>query len=153
MSNSIINVRFGSWHFQLLRDRPYVDVTRNAYHDEARKEPGWRWFEIYRGGKGVTRDEAQRLLKETPEFVAGPCPRCGATTFEEAATKCRPFQMPCGDYSCGSPDEGPNAENETGPLYQRNPDYDELDGYLWGWFAVDEGFTKMPPTWRGEEPR
>ena len=33
----------------------------------------------------MTRDEAQRLLKETPEFVPGPCPRCGATTFEEAA--------------------------------------------------------------------
>lgn len=98
----------------------------------------------------MNRKEAERLIRETPEFIPGPCPWCGATTFEEAAGKCRPMQMPCGDYVCGSPDEGPNAESESGPLFQRNPAYDELDGYLWGWFAVDEGLTKEPPTWRGD---
>jgi hypothetical protein len=99
----------------------------------------------------MTRDEAIRLISMTPEYVPGPCPWCGATTFEEAATKCRRLQMPCGDYICGSPDEGPNSENDAGPLYQRNPDYDELDGYLWGWHAVDEGLTNDPPKWREDE--
>lgn len=95
----------------------------------------------------MDRETAEALIKTTPEFIHGPCPRCGAATFEEAATKCRPFQMPSGDYKCGSPDEGPNAENETGPLYQINPEYERLSGYLWGWYAVDEGFTSKPPEW------
>jgi hypothetical protein len=48
MSNAIINVRFGSWHFQVLRDRPFVRISRNAYHDTARvSDPQWRWFEVY----------------------------------------------------------------------------------------------------------
>ena len=47
MNNSILNVRFGSWHFQANRDAPRIRFTRNCYHDEARKLPGWRWFEIY----------------------------------------------------------------------------------------------------------
>lgn len=95
----------------------------------------------------MDRDTALALLKDTQEYIPGPCPRCGATTFEEASKKCRPFQMPCGDYSCGTPEEGPNAENETGLLYQRNPEFDRIDGYLWGWYAVDNGFTTEPPEW------
>lgn len=95
----------------------------------------------------MDRETAQKLLQETPEYLPGPCPRCGAETFEEAASRCMPFQMPCGDYSCGSPDEGPNSENDSGPLYQRNPAFDRLDGYLWGWHAVDEGLTTEPPDW------
>ena len=47
MNNSILNIRFGSWHFQVNRDAPRIRFTRNCYHDEARKLPGWRWFEIY----------------------------------------------------------------------------------------------------------
>jgi hypothetical protein len=97
----------------------------------------------------MDRERAKELIAKTPEFIPGPCPWCGAETFEAARGRCKPVQMPCGDYQCGSPDEGPNAENEAGPLYQRNPVYDDLDGYLWGWFAVDEGFTKVPPVWTG----
>lgn len=95
----------------------------------------------------MNRKEAEALLAMTPEYVPGACPRCGATTFEEAATKCRPYQMPTGDYNCGSPDEGPNATNDSGPLYQLNPAHQKLNGYLWGWFAVDEGMTSTPPEW------
>lgn len=95
----------------------------------------------------MTRDEALRIINETPEFIPGACPRCGAETFEGAATMCRPFQLPSGEYSCGTPDEGPNAENETGPLFQINPYYQRLNDYLWWWFAVDEGYTTTPPTW------
>ncbi len=47
MSNAILNIRLGSWHWQLLRDRPYLRVCHNPFHDAARKESGWRWFEIY----------------------------------------------------------------------------------------------------------
>lgn len=47
LSNAIINIRFGAYHVQALRDRPFLRISRNAYHDEARKRPGWRWFEIY----------------------------------------------------------------------------------------------------------
>ena len=99
----------------------------------------------------MTREDARALLQQTPEFIQGPCPWCKAVTHEEAATKCKPQSLPCGDYVCGSPDEGPNSENETGTLYQRNPAYDELDSYLWGWVAADDGLTKIPPTWRGSD--
>ena len=36
MSNSILNIRFGSWHFQVNRDAPRIRFTRNCHHDEAR---------------------------------------------------------------------------------------------------------------------
>jgi len=93
----------------------------------------------------MTREEAIKRIAEIPEFVPGACSDCGAVTMEEAGKKCRPYQMPCGDYVCATPDE-PQPE-ETGPLMQRNPEYDHYDGYLWGWYAVDEGYTKTPPTW------
>jgi len=47
MSNAILNVRFGSWHWQILRDRPFIRISRNPYHDEARRNSSWSWFEIY----------------------------------------------------------------------------------------------------------
>lgn len=48
MGRNIINVRFGSWHFQINCFRPFVRLSRNPYHDEARvSDPKWRWFEIY----------------------------------------------------------------------------------------------------------
>jgi len=94
----------------------------------------------------MTREEAKRLLNATPEFVAGPCPWCGAVTHEEAATKCRPVSDPSGEYHCGTPEQ-PDPMAETGPLMQSNPEYQRLEGYLWGWFAVDQGFTDTPPEW------
>lgn len=95
----------------------------------------------------MTREEAVRRIKETPRFIAAPCPRCGATTVAEAEKMCRPTQSPCGEYSCGTPDDAPET---GGMLHQMNPVWAELDGYLWGWMAVDEGFTQNPPTWRDE---
>jgi hypothetical protein len=47
MNNDLLNVRFGAWHFHILRDRPYIAVARNSYHDTARLKPGWRWFALY----------------------------------------------------------------------------------------------------------
>lgn len=47
MSNLLLNVRFGSWHFQIRRDAPFLSISRNSYHDRARKSGGWKWFEIY----------------------------------------------------------------------------------------------------------
>lgn len=92
----------------------------------------------------MDRETAQRLLAKTPEYIAAPCPWCKATTIEEASVKCRPSQMPCGDYTCGTPEEAPETD---GFLHQRNPEFDRLSGYLWGWHAVDEGLTKTPPGW------
>ena len=48
MSNTLINWRFGSWHFKVQRDSPYIVISRNAYHDKLRKNnPDWKWFERY----------------------------------------------------------------------------------------------------------
>lgn len=58
MSNTILNVRFGSWHLQIVRfsdwrgelimGRSPITFRHNGFHDAARHtEPGWRWFEIY----------------------------------------------------------------------------------------------------------
>jgi len=48
VSNLLLNVRFGSWHWQIARDWPWLRISRNDYHDKARlHEPGWRWFEIH----------------------------------------------------------------------------------------------------------
>lgn len=52
------------------------------------------------------------------------------------------------DSSGGTPEAGPNLDHEDNPadlLYQRNPEYDTLDGYLWQWHAFHEGLTSMPP--------
>lgn len=95
----------------------------------------------------MTREEAEALIKTTPEYVPGPCPWCGAKTVDEAGEKCRPTQMPCGDYTCGTPEDGPETD---GLLHQFNPEYQRLSGYLWGWYAVDAGLTDQPPTW--DEP-
>lgn len=48
MSNTYINIRFGEWHFQVLRDSPFIRLSRNTYHAELRAtDPDWKWFEIY----------------------------------------------------------------------------------------------------------
>jgi hypothetical protein len=44
MSNAIINWRFGKYHFQILRDRPYIRFSRNPYFDHV---PYKTWFEAY----------------------------------------------------------------------------------------------------------
>lgn len=36
MSNLILNIRFGEWHFQVMRDRPWVRISHNPYQAEAR---------------------------------------------------------------------------------------------------------------------
>lgn len=45
MSNCIINLRIVYWHLQVLRDRPYVRFSYNAYHKI--NGIGWRWVEWY----------------------------------------------------------------------------------------------------------
>lgn len=48
MSDAVINIRCGEVHFQVVRSRPFIRISRNPYHAEARKiDPAWRWFEIY----------------------------------------------------------------------------------------------------------
>jgi hypothetical protein len=47
MSNCIFNIRFGAWHLQIIRDRPFVTLRHNPCQEWLRKsEPSWRWFEI-----------------------------------------------------------------------------------------------------------
>lgn len=97
---------------------------------------------------------ARKMLAETPEYIPGPCPWCGAITFGEAEKRCRPTQWPDGDYYCGTPEEGPNLDHENNPddpLYQRNPAYDRLQGYLWEWHAVHQGLTSIPPDWPNDK--
>ncbi|PWJ81565.1 hypothetical protein C7441_11097 [Pseudaminobacter salicylatoxidans] len=48
MSNCLVNIRFGEWHFQIVRDRPWVSLGHNPYHAiQRRHDPKWRWFEVY----------------------------------------------------------------------------------------------------------
>jgi len=48
VSNCVLNWRFGEWHFQIVRDRPFVRFSHNPYQAELRRiAPGWRWFERY----------------------------------------------------------------------------------------------------------
>ena len=48
MSDALLNVRFGEWHVQILRRRPFFRISHNPYHATARnQETDWRWFEIY----------------------------------------------------------------------------------------------------------
>lgn len=96
----------------------------------------------------MTRERAVELIAVTPEYVPAPCPWCGAKTIEEASAKCRPMCMPSGDYECGTPEEAPD---DGGLIHQPNPDHVALNGYLWGWYAVDEGLTDTPPVWEGDE--
>lgn len=95
----------------------------------------------------MTREEAQERIKRVPQYIPAPCPDCGARTIKEAEKKCRPVQLQCGDYSCATPDDAPETR---GLIHQLNPEWCELDGYLWHWFAVDEGMTHTPPVWRSE---
>lgn len=47
MSNAILNWRFGTYHFKILRGLPYFSLTYNPYQAKARKEdPKWKWFEV-----------------------------------------------------------------------------------------------------------
>jgi hypothetical protein len=49
MSNLLLNIRFGSWHFQVMRDLPWVRFGHNPHHDVERKSNReWRWFEVYK---------------------------------------------------------------------------------------------------------
>lgn len=93
----------------------------------------------------MDRETAIQKLKTTPEYVRGPCPWCGAKTLKEASEKCRPVSDQCGEYYCGTPDEAPTY---FGYLHQKNPEYVNLDGYLWGWYAFDEGMTDQEPVWK-----
>ena len=47
MSSLWLNIRFGSWHFQVQPDRPMIRISHNSYHDQARvNDPDWKWFEV-----------------------------------------------------------------------------------------------------------
>lgn len=47
MSNLLLNIRFGTWHFQVCRDRPWIAFRRNPFQDKLRQsDPTWRWFEV-----------------------------------------------------------------------------------------------------------
>lgn len=45
MSNTILNLRVLYWHFQILRDPPWVSLGFNSYHWE--HGIGFRWIELY----------------------------------------------------------------------------------------------------------
>ncbi len=92
----------------------------------------------------MTREEAVSEIENTPAFIPGPCSRCGAVTLDEASGKCRPYSLPSGEYACGTPEEAPDT---GGLLHQVNPRYAQLDGYLWHWYAFDEGMTSEEPKW------
>lgn len=59
MSNTILNVRFGSYHFQIVRlsdwrgeirmGRSPITFRHNDFHDRAavRADPAWSWFQWY----------------------------------------------------------------------------------------------------------
>jgi hypothetical protein len=60
MNNTIINIRFGAWHLQVVRfgdwrgeisiGRSPVTFRRNDWHAKGsleRSDPEWRWFQIY----------------------------------------------------------------------------------------------------------
>lgn len=47
MSNLIFNIRFGEWHLQIARDRPFVRFSHNPCQRWLRRNTeSWRWFEI-----------------------------------------------------------------------------------------------------------
>jgi len=45
MSNLLFNIRFGSYHWQVRRDRPWFSISHNPVHDE--RGPGFKWFMVY----------------------------------------------------------------------------------------------------------
>jgi len=48
VSNLLLNIRFGEWHFQIDREWPWVSVSHSPYHAAIRKiAPDWLWFEVY----------------------------------------------------------------------------------------------------------
>jgi hypothetical protein len=47
MSNLIVNVRFGLWHFQIRRDRPWFGLSRNDYHAKGLERGDTPIIEIY----------------------------------------------------------------------------------------------------------
>lgn len=91
----------------------------------------------------MTRDEAVRRINELQQFVPGPCPGCGAVTLDEAATRCQPVQSQSGEWGCPCSE----SPDEDGLIYVVNPQWAELEGYLWHWHAFDEGYTRTEPTW------
>ena len=44
MSNLIFNLRIKTWHFQIMRDRPFIRIYRNMYYY---KNPNFPWMELY----------------------------------------------------------------------------------------------------------
>ena len=44
MSNQYINIRFGKWHLQVMRDRPYISFRLNTYWNEYEYT---KWFCVY----------------------------------------------------------------------------------------------------------
>ena len=44
MSNLLLNIRFGTRHFQIAKDPPYITFRVNPYWIE---NPPVKWFEFY----------------------------------------------------------------------------------------------------------
>ena len=47
MSNLWVNIRFGAYHFQVGRDRPWITIMYNDYHSMKTRGPNFKWFAIY----------------------------------------------------------------------------------------------------------
>ena len=47
MSNLWVNIRFGAYHFQVSRDRPWVTWTFNEVHAKKNRRWNFKWFAIY----------------------------------------------------------------------------------------------------------
>ena len=47
MSNLWINIRFGAYHLQVGRDRPWVSWSFNEYHAKENRQWNFKWFAIY----------------------------------------------------------------------------------------------------------
>ncbi|KIC42207.1 hypothetical protein RA27_02085 [Ruegeria sp. ANG-R] len=77
--------------------------------------------------------------KPEREWARSPCPRCGAVTVKEASQKCRPTQLPSGEYECPRDDE--EAPTYFGFLHDHSPEIEEWNGKFWGAVAYDEGYT------------
>lgn len=73
------------------------------------------------------------------KWSRSPCPRCGAATVKDASAKCRPVQLPCGEYECPRDDE--DAPTHFGFLHDHSPEFEEWSGKFWRAIAFDEGLT------------
>ena len=99
-------------------------------------------------GVGRPRIDWGKWRAQNPQpkrkWVRSKCEDCGARTLSEAAEKCRPHQLPCGEYVCAvDPDHQP--EKTFGYIYRYSPEWMERDGLYWATMAFDEGYSNKLP--------